>query len=86
MAGAIDLALQGVGSALRLCLNSIVPPRKDSPIAFPLPPITTAANTVTASSSLLAAVAAGKVTPNEAWCAILPCHTQAGAERLPPAA
>ena len=63
---AIDLALTGDGPALRLCLDRIAPARKDSPVSFALPSITTAADTVTASSSLLSAVAAGEVTPDEA--------------------
>lgn len=63
---AIDKALQGDTVALRLCLDRIAPPRKDVPVSFTLPPIKTAADTVTASSSLLEAVAAGEVTPDEA--------------------
>lgn len=63
---AIDKALQGDTVALRLCLDRIAPPRKDAPVSFTLPPIKTAADTVTASSSLLEAVAAGEVTPDEA--------------------
>lgn len=62
---AIDLALTGDGPALRLCLDRIAPPRKDQPISFELPPIASASDTVAASSSLLAAVAAGDVTPEE---------------------
>ena len=73
---AIDLALQGDGPALRLCLDRIAPARKDSPIAFPLPSIKSAADTVTASASLLGAVAAGDVTPDEAGrvMALLTAH------------
>jgi hypothetical protein len=73
---AIDLALAGDGPALRLCLDRIAPPRKDSPVSFALPPIATAADTVTASSSLLEAVAAGEVTPDEAGrvMALLTAH------------
>lgn len=63
---AIDLALTGDTVALRLCLDRIAPARKDSPVAFELPPIATASDAVTASSALLAAVAAGEVTPDEA--------------------
>ena len=62
---AIDKALEGDGVALRLCLDRIAPPRKDGPIAFDLPPITTAADTIAASSALLGAVATGEVTPDE---------------------
>ncbi len=63
---AIDKALEGDGVALRLCLDRIAPPRKDAPVSFALPPIKSAADTVTASASLLDAVAAGDVTPDEA--------------------
>lgn len=34
---AIELALAGDVSALRLCLDRIVPPRKDRPVCFQLP-------------------------------------------------
>lgn len=73
---AIDKALEGDGMALRLCLDRIAPARKDSPVSFALPPIKTAADTVTASASLLDAVAAGDVTPDEAGrvMALLTAH------------
>lgn len=73
---AIELALAGDGPALRLCLDRIAPPRKDSPISFDLPPIKTAADTVAASASLLEAVAVGEVTPDEACrvMALLTAH------------
>lgn len=73
---AIDKALEGDGVALRLCLDRIAPARKDAPVSFELPPIRTAADTVAASSSLLGAVAAGEVTPDEAGrvMALLSAH------------
>ena len=73
---AIDLALAGDGPALRLCLDRIAPPRKDGPVSFPLPSISSAADAVTASTSLLQAVAAGDVTPDEAGrvMALLTAH------------
>ena len=73
---AIDLALAGDGPALRLCLDRIAPARKDSPVSFALPPIITAGDTVQASASLLAAVASGEVTPDEAGrvMALLTAH------------
>ncbi|MGV2495046.1 DUF5681 domain-containing protein [Pelagerythrobacter aerophilus] len=63
---AIGKALEGDTTALRLCLDRLAPPRKDSPVSFGLPQIKTAEDAVTASSALLAAVAAGEVTPDEA--------------------
>ena len=62
----IEKALEGDTVALRLCLDRLAPPRKDSPVAFELPPVVTAEDTVTASTAVLDAVAAGDVTPDEA--------------------
>lgn len=63
---AIEKALEGDGAALRLCLERLAPPRKDAAVFFDLPEIQSATDTVRASSSLLEAVAAGNVTPDEA--------------------
>ena len=63
---AIELALAGDGPALRLCLDRLAPPRRDAPISIALPPVKSAEDTVEASSTLLAALAAGDVTPDEA--------------------
>lgn len=63
---AIEKALEGDTTALRLCLDRIAPPRRDCPIAFELPRIAKAEDAVAASSALLAAVGAGEVTPDEA--------------------
>lgn len=63
---AVELALDGDLVALRLCLERIVPPRKDSPIRMTLPPMESAADIPAAMSSILAAVAAGELTPTEA--------------------
>ncbi len=63
---AIEKALEGDMTALRLCLDRIAPPRKDAPISISLPPVSSAADAVVASSALLDAVAAGEVTPGEA--------------------
>ncbi|MCB2052089.1 MAG: hypothetical protein KDE63_11745 [Novosphingobium sp.] len=63
---AISKALEGDTAALRLCLDRIAPPRKDAPVSFELPPIKSVADAVEASSALLAAVADGDVTPDEA--------------------
>ena len=63
---AIDTALEGDTTALRLCLERLCPPRKDRPVSFDLPPIEAPEDAVTAISALLAAVAEGSVTPGEA--------------------
>ena len=63
---AIEMAKEGDGPALRMCLDRLAPPRKDSPVCFDLAPIKSVADTVEASSALLSAVAGGDVTPDEA--------------------
>lgn len=63
---AVELALAGDIAALRLCLDRILPPRKDRPVSFEMPPINTAEDAKAASAALLAAVAAGSLTPSEA--------------------
>ena len=63
---AIDKALDGDTSALRLCLDRIAPPRRDVPITIELPPVRSAAEAVEASASVLASLAKGEVTPDEA--------------------
>src|SRR5450432_3287649 len=40
---AIDLAKAGDMQALRLCMDRLAPPRKDSPVAFDLPEMKTSA-------------------------------------------
>jgi hypothetical protein len=63
---AIQLALAGDVSALRLCLDRVVPARKDRPVWFDLPKMNEAKDAVKASAAIVAAVAAGDLTPCEA--------------------
>jgi hypothetical protein len=63
---AIDLALTGDLTALRICLDRILPPRKDRPLTFHFPAITNAAEAAKTMSAILAAVASGEITPTEA--------------------
>jgi hypothetical protein len=63
---AIDMAMSGDGSALRLCMDRLVAPRKDRPISFALPPLETTGDIVKAASAVVAGVAAGDLTPSEA--------------------
>ena len=74
---AIDKALEGdTGGASPMCLDRIAPPRKDSPITMTLPKVETVRDAVAASQHVLAAVAAGEVTPDEAGrvMALLTAH------------
>ncbi len=63
---AIAMALAGDGAALRLCLERLLPARRDRPVSFDLPKIETAEDAAKATCALLSAVASGEVTPIEA--------------------
>jgi hypothetical protein len=63
---AIERALEGDGVALRLCLERILPARKDRPVKFDLPPIETASDILAALGVIAKSMAAGELTPDEA--------------------
>ncbi|WP_411904204.1 DUF5681 domain-containing protein [Methylorubrum thiocyanatum] len=62
---AIELALDGDTVALRMCMERIIPVRKDRHVIFDLPKIESAADIPKATASLLEAVASGTITPAE---------------------
>jgi hypothetical protein len=63
---AVELALEGDMAALRLCLERILPPRRDRPVSIALPPLGAAADAVGAMAAITTAVADGGLTPSEA--------------------
>ena len=62
---AVEMALAGDSVALRLCLERLAPPRKDAPVQFPLPRMTTARDAAEAAGAVLEAVSVGELTPTE---------------------
>jgi Family of unknown function (DUF5681) len=62
----IELAEQGDIAAIRLCLDRLAPVRKDEPVAVELPPLEKPTDSVAAAATIVAAVAAGDLTPAEA--------------------
>ncbi|MEX0329273.1 MAG: DUF5681 domain-containing protein [Ruegeria sp.] len=62
---AVEMALEGDSTALRLCLERIAPTRKDAPVNFELPPIQNAQDASEAAQAVLQAVSQGEVTPLE---------------------
>ncbi len=62
---AVEMALAGDTTALRLCIERIAPVRKDAPVEFELPNVETAADAAQAAAALLRAVSEGAVTPLE---------------------
>ena len=63
---AVELALQGDTTALRLCIERLAPVRKDAPVQFSLPRMATASDAAKAAAAVLEAVSAGSLTPLEA--------------------
>jgi hypothetical protein len=63
---AIELAKGGDLAALRLCMDRLLPPRKDRPVSLDLPMIESARDMPKAISALLGAVAAGELAPSDA--------------------
>jgi hypothetical protein len=62
---AVELAKSGNPMALRLCLERLLPPRKDRPISFTMPKVEAAADLPKALGAILEAVAQGEITPGE---------------------
>lgn len=74
---AIDLALQGDPSALKMCLARILPPVKDVPVNLALPAIGCAYEASFAATDVLAAVASGELTLAEGQAALTALETYA---------
>ena len=76
---AIDKALEGDLTALKLCLDRIIPPSKDHPVDCNLPKMTTVSDLPGFTGALLDAVATGQIgaSEGEKLCKIVTAHTQA---------
>lgn len=62
---AVAMAKAGDVSALRICIDRIIPPVKDSRISIDLPKLTNAKACVQAQSFIVEAVAIGELLPSE---------------------
>ena len=86
---AIELALAGDTTALRLCMERLVPPRKDRSTPIALPAVENATDAAKAISAVLAAVAEGRITVSEAGAIvdlIEACRRATAPEAPPPPA
>jgi hypothetical protein len=63
---AVELALDGDTTALRLCLERIVPAAKSRPIKLEMPPVNTMDDVLKAQAVAIQAMADGEITPDEA--------------------
>jgi len=63
---AVEMALAGDTTALRLCLERLIPPRKERHVSVDLPSVSTVADLGLVTSALLEAAGQGVITPGEA--------------------
>ena len=62
---ALELALEGDTSALRMCLDRIGPPRRERVAPLKLPPVRDAADLAGTMTAIIAAAGEGAISPNE---------------------
>jgi hypothetical protein len=62
---AVELAQAGNPVALRLCLERLLPPRKDRPVTLKLPQVRDVQDIPVALGAIVKAVAQGNLTPGE---------------------
>jgi Family of unknown function (DUF5681) len=62
----IAAAKGGDSTAMRLCIERLIPVRKGRPVVFDLPAIETPADVVNALGTIAGAMAGGELTPDEA--------------------
>src|SRR5271169_3401400 len=63
---AVELAMVGEPTAMRLCMERILPPCRDRTVKFALPPIESASDIAAAMKAVTSALADGAITPGEA--------------------
>jgi Family of unknown function (DUF5681) len=73
---AVEMALAGDTTALRLCMDRLMPARKDRPIKLSLPPIDTVQQISLAVGKVAKAIGDGEITPidGEVFTNVLVAH------------
>jgi len=61
----VELALEGNTTALRLCLERLMPPRRDRATPLSIPPVRGAGDLMPAMAVIMAAAARGEISPGE---------------------
>ena len=61
----VQNALDGDSTAMRLCIERLVPPRKDRPVNLDLPQMKCVEDTIKAMAVISSGVADGELTPSE---------------------
>lgn len=75
----VELALAGDMAALKLCIERLIPIRKDRAVHLPLPTIAGATDIPSGIAAVLQAVAEGELTPTEGHtlCSVFDLHRRA---------
>jgi hypothetical protein len=63
---AVDMALAGDPTAMRIVIDRLCPPRRERSVSLEMPSIKSASDLITAAAALTDATAAGDITPGEA--------------------
>ncbi|MEM9626891.1 MAG: DUF5681 domain-containing protein [Pseudomonadota bacterium] len=63
---AVELALNGDAAALKLCLERLLPPRRDRAVSVALPELDTDHDILSISKAILTASVTGELSPSEA--------------------
>jgi hypothetical protein len=63
---AVDMALAGDPTAMRIVIDRLCPPRRERTISLDMPSIKSATDLIVAAAALTEATAAGDITPSEA--------------------
>ena len=63
---AVDMALAGDPTAMRIVIDRLCPPRRERTISLDMPSIKSATDLIAAAAALTEATAAGDITPSEA--------------------
>ena len=61
----VQKALDGDSTAMRLCIERLVPPRKDRPVSLDLPQMECVEDTIKEMAVISSGVADGELTPSE---------------------
>ena len=62
----VEMALSGDATAMRLCFDRLIAPRRERPISFTFPAIRRTSDMIDATAALAGAVASGELAPGEA--------------------
>jgi hypothetical protein len=61
----VEMAIDGDSTAMRICMDRLIPPRKSRPVKIDLPDVSTGKGVFEAQAVIVQAVCEGEITPDE---------------------